>query len=97
MKGWRLSGRRAKKPGPRPNMPRHPSRSRRRAWHRTLRTTATVVLCIGVIVLTAWTALAAYQSARPRIAGWFVVKKVLVTGNNQVTRAEVLELPRAGM
>ena len=91
MRGWRLSGRRAKRPGPRPNMPRHPSRSRRRAWHRALRTAATVVLCTGVLVLTAWTAMAAYQSARPRIAGWFVVKKVLITGNNQVTRAEVLE------
>jgi cell division protein FtsQ len=56
-----------------------------------MRAAATVGLCMGLLVLTVWTAMAAYQSALPRIVGWFVLKKVLVTGNNQVTRAEVLE------
>ena len=56
-----------------------------------MRATLTVVLCMGLLALAAWTAMAAYQSARPRMVGWFALKKVLVTGNNQVTRAEVLE------
>ena len=91
MRGWRISRRRMKSPGPRPNMPTHASRSRRSSWHRTLRATTTFVLCLGLLMLAGWTVMVVYQAARPRIVGWFVLKNVLVNGNNQVTRAEVLE------
>jgi cell division protein FtsQ len=72
-------------------MPKHSSRSRRGARHRTWRATATFMLCLGLVILAGWTAMVVYQSVRPRIVGWFVLKNVLVTGNSQVTRAEVLE------
>jgi cell division protein FtsQ len=41
--------------------------------------------------VTAWAAIVGYQTAAPLVATWLAVKEVMVSGHNQVPRAEVLD------
>jgi cell division septal protein FtsQ len=46
------------------------------------------IMLVGV---TGWAAIHGYQTAAPRVATWLAVKDVMVSGQNQVPRAEVLD------
>jgi len=77
--------------GPRPNMQRLSRRTpaRRGKLGRAGRV-ARAMLWAAAAALGAWTAVQAYDAARPLAAGWFEIREVRVTGLRTVTRDEVL-------
>lgn len=91
MKLWRVHHRSARrKQGPRPNLSTGPARHlrRRRRWIRPVGKLVLGLMLAGVAV---WAAILGYQTAAPMVATWLTVKNVMVSGHNQVPRAEVLD------
>jgi cell division septal protein FtsQ len=79
-----------RKPGPRANLSTRPPRSSRCRWQR-VRRVGTVVLGIILAGVTVWGAILGYRMAVPLVATWLSIKDVMVSGHNQVPRAEVLD------
>jgi cell division septal protein FtsQ len=79
-----------RKPGPRANLSTRPPRSSRRRW-QWVRPVRTFVLGIILAGVTVWGAVLGYRTAVPLVTTWLSVKDVMVSGHNQVPRAEVLD------
>jgi hypothetical protein len=91
VKLWRMRHRSARrKQGPRPNLSKGRSRDARRRW-RWIRPVGKIVLGLMLAGLTVWAAILGYQTTAPMVATWLAVKDVMVSGHNQVPRAEVLD------
>ncbi|HTK87948.1 MAG TPA: FtsQ-type POTRA domain-containing protein [Nitrospiraceae bacterium] len=91
MKFWRIRHRSARrKQGPRPNLSRGHSRDYRRRW-RWIRPVGKLVLGLILAGVAVWAGILGYQTAAPMVTTWLTVKDVMVSGHNQVPRAEVLD------
>lgn len=94
MRFWRSRHRSARrKQGPRPNLSTRPSRRTRRRW-QWVRPVGKVVIGIMLFGVIAWAAIVGYQNAVPMVSRWLAIKDVMVSGHNQVPRAEVLDYLR---
>jgi len=91
MRLWPFRRRTARRQqGPRPNRSTRPSRRTHRRW-TWVRPVGKFIASIAVIGLVVWGAFAGYRSAAPLVVQWLAIKTVIVVGNNQVPRSEVLE------
>ncbi|MER3424509.1 MAG: hypothetical protein C4293_16110 [Nitrospiraceae bacterium] len=82
----------SRKKGPRPNLPARSSRiGSRRRWLGLFRRIGMFTTVVGFIGLVGWAGVEGYRGAVPYAMKWFAVKEITISGNNQVTRREILE------